>query len=109
METIPGTEIADLFRQAIKGEVEVMAVDSSWEDVWCGDALIIIGGYKLRIFNDCGELDYVSTATAPDGREGDFDKWYDEADEPVASLCPGEIAKMEAILEAAPVVSRELW
>lgn len=107
MATIPGVEIAELFRQAIRGEIEVVAVGYSWEDAFAGNSRIRMGGYDMLIFNDCYELDYVDSATSPDGRTGDFDTWYDNGDEPVALLSSTEVAAMESILENAPVIERK--
>ena len=104
MHTIPGQEIADIFRKAIRKETEVVAVGYSWNDAFAGNAHIRIDGYDLLIFNDCLELDYVDTATAPDGRTGDFDKWFDDGDEPVSLINQEEVARMERILEEAPVI-----
>jgi probable phosphoglycerate mutase len=100
--SIPGSEIAELFRRAIRGEVKVEAVSSDWG--YCGDARIVIAGYDLTIFNDCDELDYVDSATAPDGRHTEFEEWWDAADSPVDMLSDEEIAEMERLLENAPVV-----
>lgn len=102
MNTIPAEEITELFRKVIRGEVEVVCVGCSWDEVWCGDASVRIDGYEITIFNDCGELDYVDSVMAPDGRTGDFDGWI--GDDPVGLLSPEEAGKMEDILESAKVV-----
>ena len=101
MNTIPEEEIAELFRKAIRGETKVVAVGFSWNSAGCGNARVRIDGYDLVIFNDCQELDYVDSVTAPDGRTGDFDDWLNG---PVAFLNPDEQELMERILESAEVV-----
>ena len=96
---IPGAEIVALFRRVLSGESVIFPDGISWDDVWAGNFHCHIDGYSVVIFNDCGECDYVDSATAPDGRTGDFDSWYDGGDEPVAMLEMSEVAKMEDILE----------
>ena len=47
----------------------------------------------LLIFVDAGELDYVDSATTPDGRSGDYDQWGSplyEGPDPIDSLSPEE-------------------
>lgn len=94
---IPGSEIAELFRKVIRGEASIVPDNWSWDWVWCGNFYCTIDGYKVVIFNDCGELDYVDSATAPDGRTGDFDHW--EHDQPVELLTGEESGAMELALE----------
>lgn len=72
---IPGAEIADVLRQAIRGEFPVTMISpSNWQNS-SGDIPFLMNGWRIEIFADVGEVDYVSTARAPDGRTGDFDDW----------------------------------
>jgi hypothetical protein len=96
---IPAEEIAEVFRQALRGEITVKVEgDKSWSDVYCGDVEFLFGDWRIIVFNDCREFDYVSEATAPDGRTVDFDDWQLDAD-PVALLTQEELAAMEFLVE----------
>ena len=101
---IPGAEIVELFRRAIRREVKIVAVGCSWNDVYAGNVYVRIDGYELVIFNDCSQLDYVDKATAPDGRRGDFDEWWLSNTEPVELMSDDEGRQLEFLLENAPVV-----
>lgn len=103
---LPGEEIADLFRQALRREVGIVAVGQLWKQVYAGNVVFRIGGYQVVIFNDCDELDYVDSATAPDGRTADFDEWTFAAAEPVSLLTVDERMQLEYRLESAPAVVR---
>ncbi len=105
-DTIPGEEIAELFRRAIRREVKIVAPGQSWNDVYAGNVTLRIGEYEVVIFNDCDELDYVDSATAPDGRRGDFDHWWQTQTEPVSLLTEEERMQLEYRLESAPAAER---
>ena len=107
-DKVPGEEILELFRQAIRGEVQIVALGESWNNVYAGDVRFRIGGYEVVIFNDCNELDYADSATSPDGRKGDFDDWWNADTEPVRRLTEQEYTALEHLLESAPVEDRPL-
>ena len=100
---VTGPEIANLFRKAIRHEVKIEALGESWKSVYAGDVRFRIGDYLVTIFNDCNELDYIDSATAPDGREGDFDAWWNSETEPLTLLTAQEYQQLENLLESAPV------
>ncbi len=100
---VTGPEVVELFRKAVRREVKIVALGASWNDVYAGDVRFRIGDYTVVIFNDCAELDYVDSATAPDGREGDFDAWQNAGAEPVSLLTELEYQQLENLLERAPV------
>jgi hypothetical protein len=104
---IPGQEIAELFRRALRGEVKIFTVGASWTDIYASNVEVRIGGYKLVIFNDCNQVDYVDSAITPDGREGDFDDWFFSDTEPVDLLNDEEQTRLETLMEAAPVVTED--
>lgn len=102
MSAIQAGEIVEVFRQALRGEIAVKVLgDTSWSDVYCGDVDFMFGDWRITVFNDCWEFDYVSHATAPDGREGEFDDWY--PDSPVDALDQEELAAMEFLVEGLTV------
>jgi len=100
---IPGEEIAELFRKATRREVKIAAVGKTWKEVYAGEVRFRMGGYEMVIYNDCNELDYVDSATAADGREGDFDDWWNSGTEPVTLLTDHERRRLEDFLERAVV------
>ncbi|MGO8756955.1 MAG: hypothetical protein ACLQG3_02410 [Terracidiphilus sp.] len=103
---VTGQEIVELFRKAIRGEAATVALGESWNDVNSGNVRFRIGDYEVAIFNDCNELDYADSATAPDGRKGDFDDWWDTDTEPVRQLTEKEYEALEHLLESAQVEER---
>ncbi len=102
---IPGAEIAELFRSALRGETKIFTVGGSWTEIYAANVEVRIDGYKLAIFNDCNQVDYVDSATAPDGRIADFDDWMIGNDEPIDLLTDEEQDRLEALMEAAEVIS----
>jgi hypothetical protein len=97
MSAIQASEIVELFRQALRGEIAVKLLgDETWEEVFCGDVEFMFGDWEIVVFNDVFEFDYVSEATAPDGRTAEFKDW--EAD-PVELLTFDELAAMETLVE----------
>jgi hypothetical protein len=104
--SVSGQEILELFRKAIRGEAKIAALGQSWNEVGAGDVRFRIGDYEVVIFNDCAELDYADSATAPDGRKGDFDEWWKADTEPVRLLTEQEYEALEHLLESAPVEDR---
>jgi hypothetical protein len=100
---VPGEEIVELFRKALRLEVEIVATRKRWKDVYAGDVAFQIGEYEVVIFNDCNELDYVHSVATPDGRTGEFDEWWDSRTEPVSLLKDREKRLLEDLLESAPV------
>ena len=100
---IPAEEVAEVFRQALRGEITVKVEgDKSWSDVYCGDVEFMFGDWRIVVFNDCWEFDYVSRATAPDGRTVKFVDWQLD-DDPVALLTQEELAAMEFLIEGLTV------
>ncbi len=106
-DLIPGAELAELFRRALRGEVKVFTVGASWTEIYASIVEVRIDGYKLVIFNDCNQFDYVDHAIAPDGREGDFDDWFFSDTDPVQMLTDDEQTRLETLMEAAPVVAED--
>jgi hypothetical protein len=104
---IPGAEIAELFRRALRGEAKIFTVGGSWTEIYAANVEVRIDGYKLAIFNDCNQVDYVDRAIAPDGRESEFDDWWFAHDEPVDLLTDEEQDRLETLMEAAQVISED--
>lgn len=102
-EEVTGAELVELFRRAVRREIRIVALGHSWHEVYAGNVRFRIGDYRVTIFNDCDELDYVDSATAPDGRQGDFDAWDNANAEPVSLLSELEFQQLENLLERAPV------
>lgn len=87
-------DLVTLFRGVIAGEVSVSVVGESWADVWAGNVTFQMGAWRVAIFNDCGELDYVDSADGPGGH-------YEYADDdPIARLTEDEQDALLARLAA---------
>ena len=59
-----------------------------------------IGGYHIWFFNDAGELDYIDSIIAPDGRKADYESWDTDYD-PIDALMENELKKLEEKLYSA--------
>mgnify|MGYP000255153783 CR=1 FL=1 len=74
MIAIPASEIADVLAKEIaNGD----AYTREGDVFCCGQDVITESGWKIEFFIDCGEVDYVDNATAPDGRRGEYADWGD--------------------------------
>jgi hypothetical protein len=100
---VRGQEIADLLRQVGRGEVaaRLVAPSCSWQQVYAGNVEFDINGYRVVIFNDCDELDYVDSVVTPDNRVGDFEEWYAQGEEPISLLTKVEQVAIASKLRAA--------
>lgn len=100
---VRGEEIAELLRRLGRGEeiVRLVEPDFSWQRVYAGNVEFEIGGYRVVIFNDCDELDYVDSVVTPDRRIGDFEDWYRNGEEPIGLLTEAEQAAIVAQLRTA--------
>lgn len=100
MTTIQASEVAEVFRQALRGEITVkLRGFESWSDIGSGNFSFEFGEWVIVVFNDCMEFDYVDNVIAPDGRTAEFEHW--EVD-PVGLLTDGEVAAMESLVEGLP-------
>lgn len=101
--SIEAAEVAEVFRGALRGEIAVkLAGERSWEDVWCGDVEFIFGDWRITIFNDVMELDYVDHAVAPDGRTVEYEDWFNDENQgadPVDLLTLDEQRALEKLLD----------
>lgn len=76
--TLTGQEVAEQLRRAIRGEVSLLLASDqheTWDEAFASNVVFDVGGWRIEIFNDCDSIDYCDSATAPDGRKGDFDDW----------------------------------
>lgn len=75
-QVIPDEEIIAVLDAADRGEVEIRPVGATnWMEQYCGIMEFHLGnGWKLGVFNDCCEWDYIEWIQAPDGRREDAGK-----------------------------------
>lgn len=68
-------EVLDVLHAVERGEVTIPHEEAKEaEEAYCGDcAYHLSNGWVFIIFNDCGEWDYITKVTAPDGRSLAFD------------------------------------
>lgn len=105
---LPAGDVAALLRRVASKEDLVLPAlldDVTFEVAYSGTAIIAVdtleGRWWLSIFNDCGEVDYIEVAVAPDGRSGDFDLWWDEVGgDPLGELSQDDFAQFEGIIYA---------
>lgn len=101
---VSGEEAAELLRRIIVGETALHLEDASqtWANVGvAGNVSFLADGYRIVIFSDCAELDYVDHMVAPDGRRGDFDSWFAHDEQPLRLLNKLECYALEMKLEEA--------
>jgi len=100
-------EVAGVLRRVARGEIPIALVEPAhtWTDIYAGDVAFTAGGWRIVIFNDCMELDYVDSATAPDGRHADFEDWHPPGAThfacPLCHLTRAEREALERLVEAA--------
>jgi hypothetical protein len=100
---IPATELAAVLRAAALGEIPVKLDDyRTWGEIYCGDLGMWFGTWYVVMFNDCNQLDYVESATAPDGRTTEFDEWGDL--NPLDMLTLDEDNRLYRVVRAAPPI-----
>ena len=105
---LTGQEVAEQIRRAIRGEVDVRLQHP--KDVWgdgVGNVAFWFGDWSITFFDDAGELDYCDSATAPDGRSGDFDDWCAQSSEDGTELRP-DTEPLESILDRAELRKLEM-
>lgn len=68
---IPEDEVLAVLDAVDRGEVTTLEADRiAMADGYCGDFWFTLSnGWRVSVFNDCDEWDYVSHVVAPDGRE----------------------------------------
>lgn len=104
---IPGAEIAEVLRKAIRGEITVrpMVQELTWEKTYCGNVQFLFGDWIITFFNDCDELDYIDFVISPDGRESEFADWVDDPsgnnEDPIDQLTQNEFVALEQLLGKA--------
>lgn len=103
MSFLTGIEVAEQLRRAIRNEITVTLIDPSrsWANAFAGDVAFMFDDWVITFFNDCDELDYCDSAQAADGRQGEFNAWWDAHEEPICLLNEMERSALEVLLEKA--------
>jgi len=77
---IDSKEVTEILRKVGNGELiptlEYPAYN--WQDIYAGTVIFNVGGWKIGVFNDCNEFDYIEFAVAPDGRRSEFADWMEK-------------------------------
>lgn len=102
--TIEASEVAEVFRQALRGEIPVkLQSDWSWDHGCSGNVEFMFGDWHITLFNDASELDYVDSVIAPDGRMAEYEDWFDSGThrgaDPVDLLEIAERNALESLVE----------
>lgn len=102
--TLTAQEVADQLRKAIRGEIAFRLANPewTWDRVYAGNCMFDVGDWRITIFNDCDECDYVAYAGAPDGRHARFEDWCREQPEaisfdPIDLLAHEELLRLEGM------------
>ena len=76
-------EIILLLRQIHSKEVTLECrMDLSPQIIYCGDVEYhVSNGWRIRIFNDCGDWDFIDSVFSPDGRIWQYNDIYKHDDE----------------------------
>lgn len=86
---VSSREVYEVLKKVALGELEPKLKHPEAFDVFYSDTPFIVGNWEIEIFFDCGEFDYVSYVTSPDGRKGNYKDWAKETKEynpPAAEL-----------------------
>jgi hypothetical protein len=92
-------EYARLLQRIVTGEVVVYHTGITWDAAYCGNVEFEAEGWRFTIFNDCDELDYTDSVTAPDGRTVDFDGLYDHGADPICQRIGGVTIDDQKLLD----------
>lgn len=70
-------EVRQLLREVGEGKLKPILANKTqtWDTVYAGEVHFKVGGWKVVVFNDCDDFDYVDNVTAPDGRRGVCGDW----------------------------------
>jgi hypothetical protein len=103
MTTIPAIEVAEVFRQSLRGEIAVKLIgDTSWRGMGSGNVEYSFGAWRITLFNDAMDLDYVDSVVAPDGRTAEYEDWFKPdhiGADPVDLLTNAERNALESLIE----------
>ena len=102
---LPVDEIAAVLAEVAEGR-RPFTTPRGWDPGDCFNMeLDVEGGWKITIFIDVGDLDYIDEATAPDGRTRD--EWLVPGDDgcdywrnPIDLLTPEQSRSLQRIIEA---------
>lgn len=74
---ITEAEVMDLLRSIASGRVKLTSARQP-EDIYAGDVeYAASNGWRVVVFNDCNEWDYLDSVTDPNDRSLDFDDLFD--------------------------------
>lgn len=78
MAGIPEEELLEFLKAIEEGTILLRPEECIPQDIYAGDVpYTASNGWRITIFNDCNEWDYVDQVIAPDGRSLSFDEIED--------------------------------
>lgn len=101
MTTIPASEIVSVLLEDV---IHGSNYSRTGDTFCCEQYITTASGWRIEFFIDCGEVDYVDKAVAPDGRVGAYNDW--DGLDPVhllASEHPQEFGAFEVKLLDTPI------
>ena len=92
-------QIVKHLRAAIAGGVSItLAFDQArtFNEVYCGHVALQIGDWRVIVFNDCDQLDYIDQIESPDG-DWDYDSGVSDidTDDPFELLTEAEFSSLD--------------
>jgi hypothetical protein len=91
---VPAEEVAEILRKIGDGEITPRIAEGhpGWQELFSGNVHFDAGGWRIVVFVDCDDWDYVDSVFSPDGRIGKFEDWCAPVDEPDHQRCqPDEL------------------
>lgn len=76
---IESKEVTEILRKVGNGEL-IPTLENpahNWQDIYAGEVVFNVGDWKIGVFNDCNEFDYIDFAVSPDGRRSGFEDWIE--------------------------------
>lgn len=99
-KALDARQVCQLLKDVALGIREIRnASETTWSQTYCGNAHFYIDGWKITLYNDCGELDYCDECISPDGRVGTYETWSRFGTDPVQLLSLWERGQIEARLQ----------
>lgn len=90
-------EVDQVLRGALSATRSVLRItQESWNEIYCGSMTVVVDGWRITFFIDCGDLDYCDNCVSPDGREHAISS--KDAFDPVGRLTPDSHRHLEELL-----------
>ena len=87
MSGITAAELRSVLEAVERREVSLMPEGRTADEIYAGDvSYCVSNGWRLVVFNDCNDWDYLDSAVAPDGRRVEYPSGLEPFDEDLHGL-----------------------